>query len=734
MNKLYNKKVVEAVYVERDITDIKFLNIANHEGIKVTLEDGSKYLVHHGPFFGGKNGIPTVATDASNMKSGWRYVKNYKVCGEKTLGGLVAAMNKSSCPIYFPLANDCQDAQNRGKDYLTTPPSPRPGGGNTKYTGLDHRTDPFGREPLTKHLGRTGGVDLSYSALEPTNSNILGVKLTGDSCFFIAGSHTGKAQTTKISYLAAALNIEYNRGISHKNIAFSLDPYEETNPDGPFQRKVYYPDTSEGFPILENTDLGEVLFESDYIMKQLSLDTISSGNCSTVISQRLRNLGLKAINEFDSCSNRERDKKSNWSRCWLVIKNVEICKDTESFLISNVTIGVDARTMETDSMGKLIDKNVQDPNHGAYKFAKKFTEIYDEIAKEFSAFARLKEVVQAIVLAKFLKLNKVPVDIEKLKQSLQSNLNQNYSDKVSAIKRVAKSQTVSVNVIGNTEYSHITRTERTVFGGVSLEIKDWGALNSAKQSIPFEESKITVKQLNTTSQPISYSFFPFLSEKECKVCLETLSNEEIYLSQEQPFCKYHNPKICKICLKELESEYIVIQGINIHSECLKCSECYENIAGKYVVIDAQYFHPECGKLYNQREVSEEQVFKRNPMLLVKNIHEVFEGYFLEAECYEALKKNGGDQNLAIELLFKLKEIYDRGQDEHKEEIQVITKLNLEKVNTDVRLGKSQMREERDIDYLSGLNLGFDNSLIIEVYESCNKNKAEAEQLLFRLLD
>ena len=83
---------------------------------------------------------------------------------------------------------------------------------------------------------------------------------------------------------------------------------------------------------------------------------------------------------------------------------------------------------------------------------------------------------------------------------------------------------------------------------------------------------------------------------------------------------------------------------------------------------------------------------------------------------------------------KLKEIYDRGQDEHKEEIQVITKLNLEKVNTDVRLGKSQMREERDIDYLSGLNLGFDTSLIIEVYESCNKNKAEAEQLLFRLLD
>lgn len=36
--------------------------------------------------------------------------------------------------------------------------------------------------------------------------------------------------------------------------------------------------------------------------------------------------------------------------------------------------------MERDKNGILQDKVVQDPNHRAYKFAQKFTEIYDEIA------------------------------------------------------------------------------------------------------------------------------------------------------------------------------------------------------------------------------------------------------------------------------------------------------------------------------------------------------------------
>ncbi len=58
--------------------------------------------------------------------------------------------------------------------------------------------------------------------------------------------------------------------------------------------------------------------------------------------------------------------------------------------IGDIKIGVEARQMEKDSKGCLVDKKVQDPTAYAYKFAQKFTEIYDEIAKIYPIFSRLK--------------------------------------------------------------------------------------------------------------------------------------------------------------------------------------------------------------------------------------------------------------------------------------------------------------------------------------------------------
>lgn len=53
-------------------------------------------------------------------------------------------------------------------------------------------------------------------------------------------------------------------------------------------------------------------------------------------------------------------------------------------------MGVEARQMEPDSTGMLVDRKVQDTNHRSYKFAEKFTQIYDQIAEEFPIFQRLK--------------------------------------------------------------------------------------------------------------------------------------------------------------------------------------------------------------------------------------------------------------------------------------------------------------------------------------------------------
>jgi len=71
-----------------------------------------------------------------------------------------------------------------------------------------------------------------------------------------------------------------------------LDPFVPTNPNGPWQRKVFFP------KILEATKFGERMFKADYLMKQQALgikvDSISPLKTSKYkYPKELANLGLK---------------------------------------------------------------------------------------------------------------------------------------------------------------------------------------------------------------------------------------------------------------------------------------------------------------------------------------------------------------------------------------------------------------------------------------------------------
>ena len=60
--------------------------------------------------------------------------------------------------------------------------------------------------------------------------------------------------------LAVFLKILYDPTIKNKVISFSLDPFEPTKPDGPYMRKVFYPDEIEKKQILQGTKVGEECF------------------------------------------------------------------------------------------------------------------------------------------------------------------------------------------------------------------------------------------------------------------------------------------------------------------------------------------------------------------------------------------------------------------------------------------------------------------------------------------
>ena len=61
--------------------------------------------------------------------------------------------------------------------------------------------------------------------------------------------------------LAIVLKIFYDPAIKQKHIGFSLDPWDPINPEGPFMKKVYWPEEIKG------TAIGEAMFTADYLLK-----------------------------------------------------------------------------------------------------------------------------------------------------------------------------------------------------------------------------------------------------------------------------------------------------------------------------------------------------------------------------------------------------------------------------------------------------------------------------------
>ena len=88
--KLFNQKVVKTQAVQRPMTSSdgrKNIPFAKHSGVVVTLENGSKHLVHKGRGYSPSN--PTVITPASNMSKNWKPVGSQRSGNGKTVGSMM---------------------------------------------------------------------------------------------------------------------------------------------------------------------------------------------------------------------------------------------------------------------------------------------------------------------------------------------------------------------------------------------------------------------------------------------------------------------------------------------------------------------------------------------------------------------------------------------------------------------------------------------------------------------
>jgi hypothetical protein len=189
-----------------------------------------------------------------------------------------------------------------------------------------------------------------------------------------------------LEYLSLALQVRRKEG---REPFFSLDPVFSrsagVHSDGSLkaeaQVKRFDPEW------LAGTSVGEVLFQADYLLKELSM-----GEHDQPV------VGMKSIFDLEQSE----DIHGSWSaREWFMVRKAEVHVSEDNVLIPCVKMGVEARE-QIRRNGSMIDAPITKKGHPMVKYAESFTRNFDLIAERNSAIYHLRELAKATVMAKFL--------------------------------------------------------------------------------------------------------------------------------------------------------------------------------------------------------------------------------------------------------------------------------------------------------------------------------------------
>mmetsp|Transcript_139278 Transcript_139278/g.445255 ORF Transcript_139278/g.445255 Transcript_139278/m.445255 type:complete len:1059 (-) Transcript_139278:66-3242(-) len=216
----------------------------------------------------------------------------------------------------------------------------------------------------------------------------------GQMCCVVLDSKSKSLSLAPTSDPAAAVNLEYLslairvRRQEGREPLFSLDPVVNASEElkAGWQVKRFEPSW------LAGTSLGEVMFQADYHLKELSM-----GACEQPV------VGMKSC--FDRAGQDE-----EWSaREWFVVRRAEVQLSQDSVLIPRVKMAVEAREQIQGDDG-LEDAPITRPDHPLVKYAEDFSKYFDLISERRSVFHNLREVAKAAVLAKFLIEGEIRLD------------------------------------------------------------------------------------------------------------------------------------------------------------------------------------------------------------------------------------------------------------------------------------------------------------------------------------
>jgi len=196
------------------------------------------------------------------------------------------------------------------------------------------------------------------------------------------------AASINLEYLSLALKVRYLEG---REPTFSLDPSVDCGSlevRAQMQAKNFEPKW------LSGTAAGEVLFQSDYHLKELSM-----GEYQQPV------VGMKSCFDYSAVEAGE-----EWrAREWYVVRKAEMQLSEDNVLMPYLKMGVEAREQVLGADG-LEDKPLTRADHPLVRYAQEFSENFDLIAERKSVVYHLRELAKASLLAKFLLESEVELE------------------------------------------------------------------------------------------------------------------------------------------------------------------------------------------------------------------------------------------------------------------------------------------------------------------------------------
>ena len=258
--------------------------------------------------------------------------------------------------------------------------------------------------------------------------------------------------------LAMALWLVYGE---RQDAQFSLDPADPLHPDGKWLKAIYMP------RILAGRSFGKWLYEADFLLKQYNLgitvDKIGKSEARKSIVPGYKSFAEMALEEETNPGS------AQWSRDWFVIDRAEIKQAPGKAMTIEVGMSVRARRQVPDPLAPAGLKDVDtDPDGLEQRWARLFSAHLGEFGNE-TAFAHLFELAKAIALAKWLKQQNVPVDIELIRRLVNDDKTPTV-DKVTALSAAWQRETSEPFDNGHGRGVRFARHVVHLFGGVDLTV------------------------------------------------------------------------------------------------------------------------------------------------------------------------------------------------------------------------------------------------------------------------